>query len=115
MICLAHFHQLKCDPRTDVRTDGQSLFECRDSTTLKESSILVQNLVHSLIRCRGAYSYAVGSFPFLRVEFHFVRRFGYYFFAVYLPSFIVVLLSWVAFWIDLKAVPARICIGLELH
>ena len=61
--------------------------------------------------CRGLYNYTLGSFPFLRVVFHFQRRFGYYFFAVYLPSFIVVLLSWVAFWIDPKAVPARICIG----
>jgi len=60
---------------------------------------------------RGLYNYTLGSFPFLRVVFHFQRRFGYYFFAVYLPSFIVVLLSWVAFWIDPKAVPARICIG----
>ena len=42
----------------------------------------------------------------------FVRDFGYYIAQIYIPSFLVVLLSWVNFWLDCEAVPARISLGL---
>ena len=42
----------------------------------------------------------------------FQRRFEYYLIQVYVPSFLIVLLSWVSFWIDIHAVPARISLGL---
>ena len=32
--------------------------------------------------------------------------------STYMPSMLVVLLSWVSFWIDLESVPARISLGI---
>ncbi len=33
-------------------------------------------------------------------------------FQVYMPSIIVIVISWVSFWINIEAVPARVSIGL---
>ena len=40
------------------------------------------------------------------------RRLRAYVLSTFLPSLLVVLLSWVSFWIDLDAVPARISLGI---
>ena len=37
---------------------------------------------------------------------------GSYIFQTYLPSILIVILSWASFWIDHEAVPARISVGL---
>lgn len=40
------------------------------------------------------------------------RSYGYYMIQVYIPSFLIVCLSWVSFWLNIDAVPARISLGL---
>ena len=40
------------------------------------------------------------------------RQFEFYLLQTYIPSMLVVILSWVSFWIDIDAVPARITLGL---
>ena len=40
------------------------------------------------------------------------REIGFYIFQTYLPSILIVILSWASFWIDHEAVPARISVGL---
>ncbi|ESO05191.1 hypothetical protein HELRODRAFT_77867, partial [Helobdella robusta] len=55
---------------------------------------------------------STGSFPCLRAYFHLERRLKAYVLSTFLPSLLVVLLSWVSFWIDLDAVPARISLGI---
>lgn len=46
------------------------------------------------------------------VIFHFKRLFGYYLLQAYMPSFLIVILSWVSFWVHKDAVPARITLGV---
>jgi len=46
------------------------------------------------------------------VHFYLKRSFGYYLVQVYIPSILTCLISFVSFWIDHKAVPARISVGL---
>ncbi len=53
-----------------------------------------------------------GAFACVYAEFHFDRKFEYYLLQTYFPSMLVVMLSWVSFWIDPAAVPARISLGL---
>lgn len=53
-----------------------------------------------------------GAFACVFGEFHFDRKFEYYLLQTYFPSLLVVMLSWVSFWIDPAAVPARISLGL---
>lgn len=56
--------------------------------------------------------HVVGSYACIRAYFHLERRLRAYILSTYLPSMLVVLLSWVSFWIDLESVPARISLGI---
>ena len=56
--------------------------------------------------------YATGNFSCLKASFYLDRDVGYYIIQTYLPSVLVVVLSWVAFWIDPAAVPARVTFGV---
>ena len=40
------------------------------------------------------------------------RDIGYFLIQVYIPSILIVILSWVAFWINIDAIPARVSLGL---
>lgn len=53
-----------------------------------------------------------GNFSCITAEFELTRLFGYYIAQVYLPSVLIVMLSWVSFWIDIDAIPARVSLGL---
>ena len=53
-----------------------------------------------------------GDFPCLRAYFHLERRLRAYILTTYLPSFLVVLLSWLSFWIDLESAPARTSLSI---
>ncbi|WAR00306.1 GLRA3-like protein, partial [Mya arenaria] len=46
------------------------------------------------------------------MQFELIRNFGYYITQIYIPSILIVILSWVSFWLDIDAVPARISLGL---
>ena len=48
----------------------------------------------------------------IRIQFDFHRRYGYYVTQIYIPSILIVILSWVSFWLDIDAVPARISLGV---
>jgi len=53
-----------------------------------------------------------GAFPCLEIRFVLRRDFGYFLIQIYVPSTLVVILSWVSFWINVDASPARVSIGL---
>ena len=40
------------------------------------------------------------------------REIGYYMIQIYIPSFLIVVLSWVSFWIAVDATPARVSLGI---
>lgn len=46
------------------------------------------------------------------MELKFIRQFGYYLTGTYLPTMLIIILSWVGFWIDYKSTPSRISLGL---
>ena len=52
--------------------------------------------------------FSQGSFDSLKATFTLKRRTTYFIFQHYIPSAFVVFLSWLSFWIDRHAVPARI-------
>ncbi|XP_013383341.1 glycine receptor subunit alpha-1 [Lingula anatina] len=57
-------------------------------------------------------NYTAGAFPCLNIDFHLTRNREYYIMQIYLPSGLIVIMSWVSFWIHIDAVPARVTIGL---
>ncbi|KAI0234381.1 Gamma-aminobutyric acid receptor subunit gamma-2 [Lamellibrachia satsuma] len=44
--------------------------------------------------------------------FHLRREIGYYLLQIYLPCYLIVIISWVSFWINREAVPARVTLGI---
>lgn len=40
------------------------------------------------------------------------RNLGYYLVQIYVPSVLIVMLSWVSFWLNVDSVPARISLGV---
>lgn len=44
------------------------------------------------------------------VNFHLTRMNGFYF--MYVPSILIVMLSWISFWLDIEATAARISLGI---
>jgi len=48
----------------------------------------------------------------LEIRFELARDIGYYVIQVYLPTILIVILSWVSFWINVESSPARVTIGL---
>ena len=53
-----------------------------------------------------------GNYSRLSCEFFFVRSLGYYIIQIYVPSTLIVVLSWVSFWLSPEAVPARVALGI---
>ncbi|XP_055958843.1 glycine receptor subunit alpha-2 [Patella vulgata] len=52
------------------------------------------------------------NFACIRASFQLRRAIGYFIVQVYIPSIMIVILSWISFWIDVEAVPARISLGV---
>jgi hypothetical protein len=51
-----------------------------------------------------------GSFSCIEAKFYFSRQMGYYLLQVYIPTTLIVMLSWISFWISIKATPARVSV-----
>ena len=58
------------------------------------------------------YFFFAGNFTCLEVIFKFRRRLGYYLFHTYIPTCLIVMMSWISFWIKPEAVPARVTLGV---
>ncbi|XP_067838613.1 glycine receptor subunit alpha-3 isoform X3 [Heptranchias perlo] len=56
--------------------------------------------------------YSTGKFTCIEVRFHLERQMGYYLIQMYIPSLLIVILSWVSFWINMDAAPARVALGI---
>ncbi|XP_070535184.1 glycine receptor subunit alpha-4-like [Ptychodera flava] len=53
-----------------------------------------------------------GNFAHVSVEFILTRELGYYILQTYIPSIMLVVVSWVSFWVDVSAAPARVALGI---
>ncbi|ODM90108.1 Gamma-aminobutyric acid receptor subunit beta-like [Orchesella cincta] len=55
---------------------------------------------------------ATGVYQRLSLSFALKRNVGYFIFQTYLPSILIVMLSWVSFWINHESPPARVALGI---
>ncbi|CAJ0577752.1 unnamed protein product, partial [Mesorhabditis spiculigera] len=53
-----------------------------------------------------------GAYSCLRTILMLRREFSYYLLQLYIPSFMLVIVSWVSFWLDKDSVPARVTLGV---
>lgn len=54
---------------------------------------------------------ATGVYQRLSLSFKLRRNIGYFVFQTYLPCILIVMLSWVSFWINHEATSARVALG----
>ncbi|XP_059165617.1 glycine receptor subunit alpha-2-like, partial [Physella acuta] len=62
--------------------------------------------------CNGTMDSESPQFACIQAHFTLKRDIGYYIIQIYVPSILIVALSWVSFWLDLEAVPARVSLGV---
>ncbi|XP_072020141.1 glycine receptor subunit alpha-2-like isoform X2 [Amphiura filiformis] len=62
----------------------------------------------------GAYNetYDIGDWRGVFIKFNFKRQVQTYILTVYVPSLLLILMSWISFWIDAQAAPARVSVGV---
>lgn len=53
-----------------------------------------------------------GNHSCLRADFHLVRNIGFYVIQMYVPSMLIVMLSWLSFWLNENSVPGRVTLGV---
>uniref|UniRef100_A0A915PSR5 Uncharacterized protein n=1 Tax=Setaria digitata TaxID=48799 RepID=A0A915PSR5_9BILA len=53
-----------------------------------------------------------GTYSCLRTVLELRRQFSYYLLQLYVPSSMLVVVSWVSFWLDRTAIPARVTLGV---
>ncbi len=57
-------------------------------------------------------NYTVGAFPCMEIRFLLRRDIGYFLVQLFIPSMFIVVISWMAFWIDITALTSRLAVGL---
>ena len=53
-----------------------------------------------------------GAFPCYEICFVLRRDIGFFLIQVYIPTVLIVIISWISFWINVDAIPARVTVGL---
>ncbi len=56
--------------------------------------------------------FLIGNYSRLAIEIQFARSVGYYMLQIYIPSIMIVVMSWVSFWIDRSATTARVILAV---
>ncbi|XP_029643878.2 glycine receptor subunit alpha-2-like [Octopus sinensis] len=69
-------------------------------------------LKHAPYECDPTMQFDSGNFSCLELKFTMKRNLGYYMIQIYIPSIFIVVISWVSFWLNVDAVPARISLGI---
>ncbi|XP_076068275.1 glycine receptor subunit beta-type 4-like [Oratosquilla oratoria] len=57
-------------------------------------------------------SFQIGNYSCLVAEFHMRRSIGFHLVQSYLPTILIVVISWVSFWMDVDSVPGRTTLGV---
>lgn len=65
---------------------------------------------HDTAYCTSITS--TGRYSCLRIDLIFKREFSYYLIQIYIPCCMLVIVSWVSFWLDPNAIPARVSLGV---
>ncbi|CAG0919643.1 unnamed protein product [Notodromas monacha] len=77
-----------------------------ESLELQQFSIIDYRAIDKKIKL------ATGTYQRLSFSFKLSRSIGYFIIQTYLPVMLIVMLSWVSFWINHEATPARVALGI---
>ena len=73
---------------------------------------IIKRTHHVVLYTRTLPSILSGNYSCLAAEFHLHRSIGFHLIQSYLPSILIVSISWVSFWMDVDCVPARVTLGV---
>lgn len=65
-----------------------------------------------IIPKKTKFIFSAGEYSCLKVDLLFKREFSYYLIQIYIPCCMLVIVSWVSFWLDQNAIPARVSLGV---
>ncbi|EHB00341.1 Gamma-aminobutyric acid receptor subunit delta [Heterocephalus glaber] len=88
-------------------SENQEQIHGLDRLQLAQFTITSYRFTTELMNFKSA-----GQFPRLSLHFHLRRNRGVYIIQSYMPSVLLVAMSWVSFWISQAAVPARVSLGI---
>ncbi|KAK1340589.1 hypothetical protein QTO34_019160 [Cnephaeus nilssonii] len=88
-------------------SENQEQIHGLDKLQLAQFTITSYRFTTELMNFKSA-----GQFPRLSLYFHLRRNRGVYIIQSYMPSVLLVAMSWVSFWISQAAVPARVSLGI---
>ncbi|KAI5621911.1 gamma-aminobutyric acid receptor subunit delta [Silurus asotus] len=88
-------------------SDSQKHIHGLDKLELSQFTITDYRFITEMLNFKSA-----GHFPRLSLHFQLRRNRGVYIIQSYMPSILLVAMSWVSFWISQSAVPARVSLGI---
>ncbi|XP_048375302.1 gamma-aminobutyric acid receptor subunit delta isoform X1 [Sphaerodactylus townsendi] len=88
-------------------SENQDQIHGLDKLQLAQFTITSYRFTREVMNFKSA-----GQFPRLSLHFHLRRNRGVYIIQSYVPSILLVAMSWVSFWISQSAVPARVSLGI---
>nr|KAF6505267.1 gamma-aminobutyric acid type A receptor subunit delta [Rousettus aegyptiacus] len=89
-------------------SENQEHIHGLDKLQLAQFTITSYRFTTELMNFKSA-----GQFPRLSLHFHLRRNRGVYIIQSYMPSILLVAMSWVSFWISQAAVPARVSLAIK--
>ncbi|XP_033112950.1 glycine receptor subunit alpha-2-like [Anneissia japonica] len=119
--CPMKFHQFPMDNQTCTLqlesygyTTEDVIFTWREGTPVDISGD-VELPTFSIVNLHVASCtkwYSTGAYTCLEAIFYLNRQIGYYIIQIYLPTTLIVVISWLAFWISPDCSPARVALGI---
>ncbi|XP_023215415.1 gamma-aminobutyric acid receptor alpha-like [Centruroides sculpturatus] len=87
-------------------------WETKSAITFEEGLVLSQYDLIDYPHRNVTVTFNRGEFSVLKANFNLRRRMGYFLIQVYVPCTLIVVLSWVSFWINREATSDRIGLGI---
>ncbi|VIO99730.1 Hypothetical glycine receptor like protein T20B12.9 in chromosome III, putative [Brugia malayi] len=80
---------------------------------LKDEILLPDFVLSNYNTSIALVSYPAGIWNELTMTFTFTRRYGWYIFQAYVPTYLTIFISWISFCLSVKMIPARTMLGVN--
>lgn len=112
------FDKQQCSVRMESYGSGTDSiilkWKQHSAISISESMVLPLFQVDKLVSSSGSIHLTTVEYSFLNISIYFTRRLSYYVHQVFLPSILIVILSWLPFWLKKQALVARLLVGIGL-